>query len=60
MLEEDKKTETGARLTDWEHSFLKKMLQYCSGKVLVHVNPSFYRSLRFAYPLEVGGFTRYD
>ena len=48
------------RLAELEHSSLKKMLPFCSGRVPILVHPSFYRSLKLRYPMDVGGITRDD
>ena len=46
------------RLAELEHSSLKKMLPFCLGRVPILVHPSFYRSLKLRYPMDVGGITR--
>ena len=38
----------------------QKMLPFCSGRVPILVHPSFYRSLKLRYPMDVGGITRDD
>ena len=48
------------RLAELDHSSLKKMLPFCSGRVPILVHPSFYRSLKLRYPMDVGGITRDD
>ena len=48
------------RLAELEHSSLKKMLPFCSGRVPILVHPSFCRSLKLRYPMDVGGITRDD
>ena len=48
------------RLAELEHSSLKKMLPFCSGRVPILVHPSFYRSLKLRYPMDVGGITKDD
>ena len=48
------------RLAELEHSSLKKILPFCSGRVPILVHPSFYRSLKLRYPMDVGGITRDD
>ena len=40
------------RLAELEHSSLKKMLSFCSGRVPIYVHPRFYRAL------DVGGISR--
>ena len=51
-------TDLGIKLAELEHSSLKKCLLFCSGRVLILVHPSFYRSLKIRFPLDVGGITR--
>ena len=48
------------RLAELEHPSLKKMLPFCSGRVPILVHPSFYRSLKLRYPMDVGGISRDD
>ena len=45
-------------LAEWEHTSLNKMMSYCSGRVLMYVHASFYRSLKMKYPLDIGGISR--
>ena len=47
-------------LADLRHNTWKKMLPFCSGRVPILVHPSFYRSLKLRYPMDVGGITRDD
>ena len=47
-------------LADTTNIMLKKMLPYCAGRVPILVHPSFYRSLKLRYPMDVGGITRHD
>ena len=47
-------------LADATNTMLKKMLPYCAGRVPILVHPSFYRSLKLRYPMDVGGITRDD
>ena len=47
-------------LADTTNIMLKKMLPYCAGRVPILVHPSFYRSLKLRYPMDVGGITRDD
>ena len=47
-------------LADTTNAMLRKMLAYCAGRVPVLVHPSFYRSLKLRYPMDVGGITRDD
>ena len=53
-------TDMGIKLAELEHSNHKKCLSYCSGRVPISVHPSFYRSLKVWFPLDVGGITRDD
>ena len=47
-------------LVDTKNAMLKKMLPFCAGRVPILVHPSFYRSLKLRYPVDVGGITRDD
>ena len=47
-------------LADPRNCMLKKMLPFCSGRVPILVHPSFYRSLKLRYPMDVGGINRND
>ena len=49
-----------AMLADLRHQSLKKLLPFCSGRVPILVHPTFYRSLKLRYPVDVGGITRDD
>ena len=51
-------TDTGMKLAELEHCSLKKCITFCSGRVPILVHPSFYRSLKFRFPIDVGGITR--
>ena len=51
-------TDTGMKLAELEQSSLKKYLPYCAGRVPIFVHPSFYRSLKVRFPLDVRGITR--
>ena len=53
-------TDMGVKLAELEHSSLKRFFPFCSGRVLILVHSSFYRSLKVWFPLDVGGFTRDD
>ena len=46
------------RMADREHSSLKHLRSFCSGRAPVYVHPSLYRALKVLYPLHVGGITR--
>ena len=41
-----------------EHASLKKMLSYSSGRVPIYVHPSFYRTLKLKFPMDVGELFR--
>ena len=47
-------------LADLRHSSLKKKVPFCSGRVPINFYPSFYRSLKQWYPMDVEGITRDD
>ncbi len=47
-------TDTGIKLADLEHYSLKRCLNFCAGRVPILVHPSFYRSLKVLFPLDVG------
>ena len=47
-------------LADLRHQSLKKLLPFCLDRVPILVHPSFYRSLKLRYPVDVGGITRDD
>ena len=47
-------------LADIKNAMLKKMLPFCSGRVPILVHPSFYRSLKLRYPMDVGEIARDD
>ena len=53
----DDASRTDVMLADTKNSMLRKMLPFCSGRVPVLVHPSFYRSLKLRYPVDVGGIT---
>ena len=56
----DEASRADAMLADTKNVMLKKMLPFCSGRVPILVHPSFYRSLKLRYPMDVGGITRDD
>ena len=41
-----------------EHSSLKDMVTKCTGRVPIYIHPSFYRSLKLRYPVDVEGISR--
>ena len=47
-------------LADLGHSSVKKMIPFCSDRFPIYVHPSFYRSLKLRYSMDVGGITRDD
>ena len=51
-------SDTGIKLAELEHPFLKKCIPYCSGRVPILVHPSLYRSLKLKFPIDVGRITR--
>ena len=53
-------TDLGMKLAELEHPSLKKCLPFCSGRVPILVHPSFYRSVKVRFLLDVGGITRDD
>ena len=56
----EKATGADISLAELEHPSLKKIMSFCSVRVLIYVHPSFYRSLKLRYPLHVGGLFRDD
>ena len=56
----DEASRADVMLVDTKNPMLKKMLPFCSGRVPILVHPSFYRSLKLRYPVDVGGITRDD
>ena len=51
----EKATRADIRLAELEHPYLKKILSFCFGRIPIYVHPSFYRSLKLQYPLDVRG-----
>ena len=49
---------TDITLVEMEHSSLNVMSSKCTGRVPIYVHPSFYRSLKLRYPLDVDGISR--
>ena len=58
FLDTARQTDAGVKLAELEHSSLKRCLPFCSGRVPILVHPSFYRSLKVRFPLDVGGVSR--
>ena len=56
----DDASRTDVMLADTKNSMLRKMLPFCAGRVPILVHPSFYRSLKLRYTVDVGGITRDD
>ena len=56
----DEASRADVMLANMRNAMLKKMLPFCSGRVPILVHPSFYRSLKLRYPMDVGGITRND
>ena len=46
------------RLAEMEHDSLNVISAKCTGRVLIYVHPTFYRSLNLQFPLDVGGISR--
>ena len=58
FLEEASQLDVDVRLAELQHSSFKKLFVKCSGRVPICVHPSFYRSLKVRFPLDVGGLSR--
>ena len=58
FLEEASRTDI--RMAELEHPSLNRILHQCTGRVPTYVHPSFYRSLKLRYPMDVGGISRDD
>ena len=56
----DEASRTDVMLADVKNTMLKKVPPFCSGRVPILVHPSFYRSLKLRYPMDVGGISRDD
>ena len=56
----DEASRADVMLANTKNAMLKKMLPFCSGRVPILVHPSFYRSLKLRYPMDVGGITMDD
>ena len=54
----NKISQVGIRLAELEHPSLKKITSFFAGQVPVYVYPSFYRTLKLKYPLDVRGLSR--
>ena len=50
----DEASRADVMLANTKNAMLKKMLPFCSGRVPILVHPSFYRSLKLRYPMDVG------
>ena len=58
FLDTVRQADVGVKLAELEHSSRKRCLPYYAGRVPILVHPSFYRSLKVRYPLDVGGVSR--
>ena len=58
FLEKASQTDAGVRVAELGHLSLKKMLSYCAGRVSIYVHPSFNRSQKVRFPIDVGGVSR--
>ena len=58
FLEKARQIDAGVRLAKLKHLSLRKMQSYCMRRVPIYVHPSFYRSLKVRYPMDVGGVSR--
>ena len=47
-------------LVELEHPSLNVMLSKCTDRVSIYIHPSFYRSLKLRFPMDVGGISRDD
>ena len=56
----DEASRADVMLVDTKNPMLKRKLPFCSGRVPILVHPSFYRSLKLRYPVDVGRITRDD
>ena len=54
FLKRASQVDFGIWLVELEQPSLKKMINFCLGKVLIYMHPSFYRSLIVKFPLDVG------
>ena len=50
----EKASRADIRLAELKHPSLRRIMSYCSGRVLIYVHPCFYKSLKFQLPLEGG------
>ena len=53
FLDTVRQTDMGVKLAELEHFSLRRCLPFSSGRVLILVHPSLYRSLKVRYPLDV-------
>ena len=58
FLDTVRQTDVGVKLAELEHSSLRRCLPFSSGRVPILVQPSFYRSLKVRFPLDVGRVSR--
>ena len=57
FLEETSRT-YNLRLAELEYPSFNEILHQCTGRVPIYVPPSFYRSLKLRYPMDVGGISK--
>ena len=58
MLRRAEQARSDVWLADWEHPSLKRMNQFCTGRIPVYVHSSLYSSIKLACPLDVDGVSR--
>ena len=55
----EKASRADIRLAELEHPSFQKILSYCSGRVIIYVHPSFYRSLKLRFSLDCPKMAEY-
>ena len=58
LLERASQADLGGKSAELDHLSLKKMQGFCLGRVPVYVHFSFYRALKFSFPMDVVGLLR--
>ena len=58
FLDTVRQTDAGVKLAELELSSLKRCLPFYLGRVPILVAPSFHRSLKVRFPLDVDGVSR--
>ena len=58
FLEEASQLDADVRLAELQHSSFKKLFVKCSGRAPICAHPSFCRSLKVRFPLDVGGLSK--